>query len=351
MNKCKWQDGVKFCEGDEMEYIEYGIEDLEPRVICREKSVLEKRLHRDELTTFVANIPTCTIIMEACSGTQYWGRQFRKLGHEVKLISAQYVTPFVKRHKNDKNDAAAIVEAGTRPSMNFVPTKSIEQQDIQALHRVRSRLVAERTALVNQIRGLLSEYGIVITQGIKRLRKELPAIFEDAENELSVLSREMFIDLQDQLKKIDEKVAEYEIKIERLFKKSEICQRIATIPGVGVLTATAVIASVGDAKVFKNGRHLSAFLGLVPGQHSSGNKQRLLGISKRGDVYLRTLLIHGARSVSRVAHKKTDKRSRWVVELKERVGENRSCVALANKNARTLWALLTRNETYQSITV
>ena len=315
------------------------------------KSVLEKRLHRDELTTFVANIPTCTIIMEACSGAQYWGRQFRKLGHEVKLISAQYVTPFVKRHKNDKNDAAAIVEAGTRPSMNFVPTKSIEQQDIQALHRVRSRLVAERTALVNQIRGLLSEYGIVITQGIKRLRKELPAILEDAENELSVLSREMFIDLQDQLKKIDEKVAEYEIKIERLFKKSEICQRIATIPGVGVLTATAVIASVGDAKVFKNGRHLSAFLGLVPGQHSSGNKQRLLGISKRGDVYLRTLLIHGARSVSRVAHKKTDKRSRWVVELKERVGENRSCVALANKNARTLWALLTRNETYQSITV
>lgn len=313
------------------------------------KRVLEKRLLREELMNFIANIPACVIIMEACSSAQYWARQFRKLGHEVKLISPQYVTPFVKRHKNDKNDAAAIVEAGTRPSMNFVPTKSIEQQDIQGLHRIRSRLVAERTGLVNQIRGLLAEYGIVVAQGIHRLRRELPCILEDAQNELSVLGREIFADLQEHLKAVDKKVAEYEAKLEQLFKASDLCQRIATIPGIGVLTATAVVASIGDAKVFKNGRHLAAFLGLVPNQHSSGNKQRLLGISKRGDVYLRTLLIHGARSALRVAHKKTDKRSCWVVSLKERAGENKTCVALANKNARTLWALLVRHEDYQSI--
>lgn len=311
------------------------------------KSVLEKRLHRDELSNFVANTPICTIIMEACSGAQCWGRKFRKLGHEVKLISPQYVKPFVKRHKNDKQDAAAIVEAGTRPNMNFVPTKSIEQQDIQALHRIRSRLIAERTGLVNQIRGLLAEYGIVVVQGIHRLRKELSGILEDTENELSTLGREMFRDLQAQLSDLDKKIIEYEDKLEKIFKKSEVCQRVATVPGVGVLTATAMIASVGDAKVFKNGRHLAAFLGLVPNQHSSGNKQRLLGISKRGDVYLRTLLVHGARSALRVVHKKTDKRSLWVAELKKRAGENRTCVALANKNARTLWALLARHETYE----
>jgi transposase len=315
------------------------------------KCVLEKRLLRDELIAFIINMPVCTIIMEACSSSQYWARQFKKLGHEVKLISPQYVTPFVKRHKNDKNDAAAIVEAGTRPSMNFVPAKSIEQQDIQGLHRIRSRLVAERTALVNQVRGLLAEYGIVVAQGIHRLRRELPCILEDAQNELSDVGREFFLDLQEQLKAVDKKVAEYEAKIERLFKESDLCQRIATIPGIGVLTATAVIASIGDAKVFKNGRHLAAFLGLVPNQHSSGNKQRLLSISKRGDVYLRTLLIHGARSALRVAHKKTDKRSCWVVNLKERAGENKTCVALANKNARTLWALLARHECYKPIAV
>lgn len=309
--------------------------------------ILEKRLTRDELIGFIVNLPICVIIMEACSSAQYWARQFRKLGHEVKLISPQYVTPFVKRHKNDKNDAAAIVEAGTRPSMNFVPTKSIEQQDIQGLHRIRSRLVTERTALVNQIRGLLAEYGVVVAQGIHRLRRELPCILEDAENELSAFGREIFSDLQEQLNTLDKKITDYEIKLEMIFKASEPCQRIATIPGVGVLTATAVIASVGDAKVFKNGRHLAAFLGLVPNQHSSGNKQRLLGISKRGDVYLRTLLVHGARSALRVAHKKTDKRSNWVVNLKERAGENKTCVALANKNARTLWALLARHEVYQ----
>ena len=311
------------------------------------KCVLEKRLRREELTHFIANIPACIIIMEACSGAQHWARQFKQLGHEVKLISPQYVKPYVKRHKNDKNDAAAIVEAGTRPSMNFVPLKDKEQQDIQGLHRIRSRLVAERTALVNQTRGLLAEYGIIIAQGIHHLRRELPCILAEDDNELTPLGREMFADLYEQLKALDKKIADYEHRLEQVFKASEPCQRIASVPGVGLLTATALIASIGDAKVFKNGRHLAAFLGLVPNQHSSGNKQRLLGISKRGDVYLRTLLIHGARSALRVAHKKVDKRSIWAINVKARCGENKACVALANKNARLLLALLTQKDIYR----
>ena len=291
---------------------------------AKEHRVLTERLTRKELMAYIAKLPVCTIIMEACSSSQYWARQFRRLGHEVKLISPQYVKPFVKRHKNDKHDAAAIVEAGTRPDMHFVPTKSIEQQDIQCLHRVRSRLVAERTALANQIRGLLAEYGIVIAQGVHHLRKQLPLILEDAENELTVLGREVFADLYQHLVEVDRRISQYEAKLTQVFKASEACQRIATVPGVGILTATAMVASIGDAKVFKHGRHLAAFLGLVPNQHSSGNKQRLLGISKRGDTYLRMLLVHGARAALRVAHKKDNAPSRWAVNVKSRAGENKA---------------------------
>jgi transposase len=309
--------------------------------------VLTERLTRKELMPYIAKLGRCTIIMEACSSSQYWSRQFRRLGHEVKLISPQYVKPFVKRHKNDKHDAAAIVEAGTRPDMHFVPAKSIEQQDIQCLHRVRSRLVAERTALVNQIRGLLAEYGIILAQGIQHVRKLLPEILEDAENELTALGRELFAELHEHLMEVDKRISQYEAKLAQVFKASEACQRIASVPGVGLLTATAMVASIGDAKVFNNGRHLAAFLGLVPNQHSSGNKQRLLGISKRGDTYLRALLIHGARAALRVAHKKDNAPSRWAVSLKARAGENKACVALANKNARMIWALLTQQVSYK----
>lgn len=313
------------------------------------KQVLSSRLSRSELLSSLANLPACTIIIEACSGAHYWSRQFKALGHEVKLISPQYVTPYVKHNKNDKNDSAAIVEAGTRPHMQFVPAKSIEQQDIQCLHRIRSRLVGERTALVNQIRGLLSEYGLVVAQRISKLRQALPLILDDATNELTSIGREVFADLYHQLHRVDEQIKTYDVRLERVFKQSEACQRIATIPGVGLLTATALVSSIGEAKVFKNGRHLAAFLGLIPRQHSSGNKQRLLGISKRGDTYLRTLLVHGARSALRVVHQKSDKRSLWAVKLKQRAGDNKACIALANKNARTVWALLTRQEMYQPV--
>lgn len=263
------------------------------------------------------------------------------------MIAPQFVKPFVKYHKNDANDAQAIAEAGRQPGMNFVPKKNSEQQDIQCLHRVRQRLVKQRTALVNQIRGLLSEYGEVMPQAIKSLRKKLPDILEDAENELTWTTREIFADLYQELNDIDKKINQYEKRLQIIYENNQDCQRISKIAGIGVLTATAVVATIGDIRVFKNGRHLAAYLGLIPRQHSSGNKQRLLGISKRGDVYLRTLLIHGARSAMRVVEKKTDVRSQWCMQLKSRVGENKACVALANKNTRTIWALLAHNKEYK----
>ena len=309
--------------------------------------VLRKRLSRKEFLPYIAQLLPCLIIVEACGSAHYWCRQFEKLGHQTKMISPQFVRPYVKYHKNDPNDAAAIVEAGTRPQMNFVPKKSIEQQDIQSLHRVRSRLVRQRTALVNQIRGLLAEHGLVIPKRINFVRKQLVDILEDAENELTVLARQLFFDLREELRELDKKIEYYEEQLKQLFLNNAICQRLATIPGIGMLTATAVLATVGDVGVFKNGRHFAAYLGLIPRQHSSGDRQQLLGISKRGDVYLRTLLVHGARSVLRVSGKKTDRTSLWVMDLKARKNENVACVALANKNARTIWALLSTQKDYQ----
>jgi len=251
------------------------------------KVVLKKRLQRTRLVEFIANLPKCTIAIEACGGANYWVRRFSAFGHEVKLMSPQFVKPYVKSNKNDFNDAEGICEAASRPNMRFVSPQNIEQQDIQSLHRIRSRLIQERTALVNQTRGLLMEYGIIIPQGIGKVRKLLPEILEDAENELSVISRRFIFDLYEQLDNKDKKIKEYEESLKMIFQTNKNCQKIAKIEGIGLLTATAVVADIGDAKVFKNGRHLAAFLGLVPRQHSSGNKERILGISKRGDAYIR----------------------------------------------------------------
>lgn len=245
-------------------------------------------------------------------------------------------------------DAQAICEAVQRPSMRFVPVKSIEQQDIQSLHRVRSQLIARRTAQANQIRGLLLEYGIVIPKGIAHVRKEIPTILEDAENALTSLFREILSELYDEMVHLDERTSSLERKLEAISVQHEDCQRLLTIPGLGLLTATALIAAIGDIAVFKSGRELAAWLGLVARQSSTGGKPTLLGISKRGDSYLRTLLIHGGRSVVRVAHMHLDKRNRWVGEIKQRRGENISNVAVANKNARIAWALLTKKENYQA---
>lgn len=261
------------------------------------KGIQKKRLSREKLPEYIAQLPPCKIGIEACGGSHYWARKFTAMGHEVKLMHPQFVKPYVKSNKNDSHDAEAICEAVQRPSMRFVGIKNIEQQDIQAIHRIRDRLVKERTALVNQIRGLLAEYGIVVSQGIANIRKKLPEILEDATNELSHLGRSLFNDLLNQLYNADQKVEEYDLRVKEICKANDACKRLISIPGVGVLTATAMVAVVGNANVFENGREMSAFLGLVPKQNSSGGKQKLLGISKRGDNYLRCLLIHGARSV------------------------------------------------------
>ncbi len=310
------------------------------------KRVLKKKLTRKQLVAFIAQLPPCLIGLEACGGAHHWVRIFSELGHTVKMIAPQFVKPYVKSNKNDAVDAEAICEAVQRPSMRFVPSKSIEQQDIQSVHRVRSLLVGRRTAQANQIRGLLIEYGVVIPQGINQLRKAIPDILEDAENSLSSYFRELLRELYEEIVHFDERIETIELKLKVISEQNEDCQRLLTIPGVGLLTATALIAAIGDISVFKSGRELAAWIGLVPRQHSTGGKPRLLGISKRGDTYLRTLLIHGGRSVVRVAHKHQDKRNQWIGEIKQRRGENISNVAVANKNARIAWALLTKKQDY-----
>jgi transposase len=312
------------------------------------KNILKKRLMRRELLSFIAKLSPCTIAMEACSGSNYWSRQFKLRGHEVKLISPQYVKPFVKTNKTDANDAQAICEASLRPSMYFVPTKSIEQQDIQSLHRIRERLINSRTRLVNQTRGILAEYGIVIPKGIYQLHKELPIILEDAENELTMMAREFLSELKDELSELDEKIKGYNEKLDTVFRNNDLCKKISKIEGVGPIIATAMVSSVGDVTVFKNGRQMSAWLGLVPRQNSSGDKKMLFGISKRGDSYLRKLLIHGSRSVVHRAKNKTDRRSCWINDLVARRGSNKACVAVANKNVRLICAVMKKKGEYMA---
>lgn len=309
--------------------------------------VLKKKLNRNKLCEFIVQLPSCIIGLEACGGAHYWTRVFEQLGHKVYMIAPQFVKPFVKSNKNDSVDAEAICEAVQRPSMRFVPSKSIEQQDIQSLHRIRSQIVARRTAQANQIRGLLMEYGIVIPKGISYIRKEIPRILENAENELTFLFRQLLSELYDEMVHLDDRIKNIENKLEALCNQSEDCQRLLSIPGIGLLSATAMVAAIGDITAFKNGRELAAWLGLVPRQHSTGGKPTLLGISKRGDTYLRTLLIHGGRTVVRVAEKYQDRRNKWINDLDKRRGKNISAVAVANKNARIAWALLSNKTTYQ----
>jgi transposase len=314
------------------------------------KAVLTKRLYRGEVLSFMRQQRPCLVGMEACCGAHHWARELRKLGHEVKLISPQFVKPYVKSNKNDKADAEAICEAVTRPSMRYVPVKSIEQQDLLALHRVRERLIKARTALCNEVRGLLMEYGITISQGVNQVVKQAMPLVAENDQRLTAMMRETLNDLLDELAALKKRIAGYEKKLKAIAEAHPVCQRLTTVPGVGPISATAVMSSVGDASAFKNGRQFAAWLGLVPRQHSSGGKERLLGISKRGDGYIRRLLVHGARSVINVVAKHTDRQSMWVKTVKERRGTNRTVVALANKNARVLWVLMTKEkETYKRL--
>jgi transposase len=310
----------------------------------------KKQLKRKQVLPYLARLEPCLVVMEACGGANYWAREIQALGHEVKLIAPQYVKPYVKGNKNDYNDAEGIAEAAQRANMRFVPIKSIEQQDIQNLHRQRERIKKARTALVNQVRGLLAEYGIVINKGVAAVRKGLPDILEDAENDLTTLSRELFADLLEELHVLDERFKQGEKQIEASNRGNEVCQRLDEILGVGPITASAAYAAAGDGKDFVNGRHFSAWIGLVPGQHSTGGKTTLLGISKRGNAYLRTLFIHGARAVLQHSANKTDRFSLWAQALLERRGYNKACVAVANKMARMAWVIMAKGETYRVAT-
>lgn len=317
-------------------------------VDARGNVTIKKKLNRKALLPFIANLPECVIAIEACGGSHYWCRKFMELGHNVHIIAPQFVKPYVKSNKNDAADAEAICEAAQRPNMRFVPFKNVEQQDIQCIHRIRSQAVARRTALGNQIRGLLMEYGVIIPKGISFIRRQIPLVLEDAENGLTVLFRELLSGLYEEMAHLDERIETLELKLQTTAANSEACQLLLTIPGIGLLSATALFAAIGDISAFKNGRELAAWLGLVPKQQSTGGKPTLLGISKRGDTYLRTLLIHGGRTVVRVADKYDDRRNNWIKEIDKRRGKNISAVAVANKNARIAWAVLTKKEPYKA---
>ena len=312
-----------------------------------ERTVMQRMMTRPELRRFLALSAPCSVAMESCGSAFHWARYAATCGHRTQIIASQFVKPYVKSNKNDFNDAAAICEAASRPSMRFVPAKSIEQQDIQALHRVRTRRVAERTALGNQIRGLLLEFGIAIGLGLTTLKRRLPDIVTDESSELTPRGRALFRELYDELIELEGKIFAIERKIGQVFRSSEACQRLAEIRGLGPLISTALVAAVGDARVFKNGRHMAAWLGLVPRQQTTGGKPRLMGISKRGDRHLRTLLIHGARSALRVIDRNPDQRSRWAADVARRRGANVATVALANKTARIAWAMLAHGESYR----
>ncbi len=310
--------------------------------------LLKRRVMRDQVLAAIAQIEPCTVVVEACTSAFYWQRQFEALGHRVKIISPQYVKPFVRRQKNDGNDAEAICTAARQPHIPLVPKKTVEQQDIQALHRARQRMVNHRTAVVSQIRGLLLDRGFAFAKSITRARRIIPEILSDLENELTPLAREAIAELYDLFRDLDRRIASFDKKINRVFRECEACQRLARIKGVGPKTATAVIAAVGDGSEFKNGRHLAAWIGLVPRQFSSGDKTVLMGISKRGNQHLRSLLVHGARAVVCAAPGKTDLGNQWVNQLRERRGFNRATVAVANKNARIIWAVLQKGEPYRA---
>lgn len=311
------------------------------------KTVLKKRVSRKKLPHFMANLPACTIGMEACGGAHYWAREFKAMGHNPKLMAPQYVKPYVKTNKNDSADAQACNEAVSRPSMRFVSIKSVEQQDMRSLHRMRSLYIKQRTQTSNHIRGLLLEYGIEMKPGKEALNKLHDLLETHAEKISEQFSRwikEMYAHYQ----WLSQKIKPLEKDIKRQVKANKILQNLISIPGMGPINSTALLSGMGGGEEFQNGRQVAAWLGLVPRQCSSGHKQQLLGISKRGDRYLRTMLIHGARAAVKNVGEKTDPHSTWIRQLLSRKSFNQVIVAVANKNARICWALLRTGESYDT---
>lgn len=307
---------------------------------------VKRKLKRSELLVFVAQLPPSLIAMEACGGAHHWARSFQKLGHEVELLNARYVKAFVVGNKNDFNDAEAIFTAAKQPNKRKVAIKEMAQQDLAMVHGMRQGKVDERTALINQIRGHLAERGIVLPPGANQVRKQLPWILEDGDNQLTTLSRSLFSEQYETLVALDAAIKAFDGQIEALCRQNALSRRLVEVPGIGPLTATLAVADIGDGKGYTSSRDYAASLGVVPRQHSSGDKQVLLGISKRGNRRLRTLLIHGARAVLKYCSDKSDPLSRWLQALIERRGYNKAAVALANKNARIIWAMATRQCEY-----
>ena len=315
---------------------------------ARGKTMVRKQLRRAQVAIFFGSLPPCVIGMEACASAHYWGRTLERFGHTVRLMASQFVKPYVKTNKNDAADAEAICEAVGRPNMRFVPIKSVEQQAILSVHRVRQGFVKARTAQANQIRGLLGEFGLILPQGICNVAKRVPELLEDASNELPVPFRHLIDRLTEHLKELDRQVKDFEKQIIAWHRSCELSRKLENIPGIGPLAASALVASIADANSFDNGRQVSAWLGLVPRQHSSGGKSTLLGMSKRGNPYLRTLLIHGARSAILAAQRKTENTNVWLANLLTRRHPNIAAVALANKNVRAVWAILAHGREFKA---
>lgn len=325
--------------------IDVGKQSFHIHGISSEGVIVSRKVGRVKLLEMVASLGPATVAMEACASAHHWGRQFEAQGCAVCLIHPRFVKPFVKGSKNDAVDAEAIYEAALRPTMRFVPVKTTEQQDLQMLHRTRDRLITQRTALINHIRGLLAEYGVVIPVGAFRFRNKIADAVASAT--LSQLAAEMFTALISEFHMLDTRIAELDCKLVEICRTHEQCRRLATLPGVGPVVATALVAAIDDGRHFASGRALAAWIGLVPRQYTTGGKPRLGGIGKRANHYLRRQLVHGARSVLYRIDTRDDRRSKWARELLSRAGHNKTLIAMANKTARIAWAMLRNGENYK----
>ena len=312
-------------------------------------AVVVKRLRRSQVSGFFASLPPCLIGMEACATAHYWARELTELGHTVRLMPPQYVKAYVKRNKNDAADAAAICEAVRRPSMRFVPVKTVDQQSALLMHRARDLLIRQRTMLVNALRGHMAEFGLVEAQGLHKVVGLIAIVLDERDERIPILARQALKMITDQISELQTRISELERQVLAWHKDNPVSQRLATIPGIGPIIATAIAATVADAGVFRSGREFAAWLGLVPRQNSTGGKARLGGISKRGDSYLRRLLVNSAHTV--LLCSKAAKADPWVVSLRGRKPRLVVAVALANKTARTAWAVMSRQETYRRVAV
>jgi transposase len=306
-----------------------------------------KTFTRNKVLDYMRRQLPCRVFMEACGGAHYWARQLQAMGHEVRLIAPQFVKPFRKGHKTDANDALAIVEAGQRPSMRFVSAKGLEQQDVQSLHRIRDVYIKQRTQLINQAHGLLQEYGVASGRGQKGLRQSIWRALEDADNELTVLIRELLVEQLDELDRLNERISVLDKRVEQMSRAIAPCRELLALEGVGPVGATMLYSALGDGKAFRKGRQASAYLGLTPRQYSSGGDVNLIGIGRTGQPQLKATLIRGAHSVIMALGDKQDAKSRWLRALISRTGKNKAAVALANKTVRTAWAMLYNEQAYQ----